>query len=60
MRSEDAHLLRVRLTGLDIPSVVCDDATASVMPHMTNAIGGAKVWHGIIDEIGKLDRNGDR
>jgi len=43
MHPADAHLLRIRLAGIEIPAVVCDDATASVMPHMANAIGGIRV-----------------
>jgi len=42
-RQHDAHLLRIKLEGLEIPAVVCDDATASVAPHLTNAIGGIRV-----------------
>ena len=43
IRSEDAHLMRIKLEGHDIPAAVLDDLTASVMPHMTNAIGGIRV-----------------
>ena len=43
MRPEDAHLLRITLEGHDIPAVVCDDLTTSVMPYIANAIGGVRV-----------------
>jgi hypothetical protein len=43
MTSHDAHMLRIRLESAGIPAQVSDDTTASIAPHLANAIGGVRV-----------------
>lgn len=41
--AQDAHLLRIRLESQGIQAEVCDEATTSVAPFYTQAIGGIRV-----------------
>lgn len=40
---QDAYLLQIRLESEGVKSLVTDEMTASMIPHLTNLIGGIKV-----------------